>query len=116
MSRKPFRLAAAAVTALSVATLGYGGSVAMAEEGTEKGEETQASTTNKALIDASATVNLKINKFLGSATGQPNNGMEQSVDRPALQGVNFDVYQVVGVDLTTNDGWTAATALSGYTI
>ena len=41
---------------------------------------------------------------------------------PPLGGVNFDVYQVFTdsahtqkVDLTTNDGWTAAAAVNGYT-
>ena len=64
---------------------------------------------------------LSIHKYLGAATGAASNGTEQNVTLPPLAGVNFDVYQVYldaahtkPVDLTTNAGWTAASAISGH--
>jgi fimbrial isopeptide formation D2 family protein/LPXTG-motif cell wall-anchored protein len=77
----------------------------------------QENTSNKALINPDAATRLRIHKYLGAPTGQANNGTEQTITgRDPLVGVNFDVYRVVGVDLTTNAGWTAATALSGHQI
>lgn len=119
MSRRQFRLSAAAVSALAVATLCAGAPAAFADSGDpyKVNGTNQENTSNKALINGSATVQLGIHKYLGAPTGAVANGTEQSItNRDALKGVVFDVYQVGGVDLTTNAGWTAATALSGHTL
>ena len=70
------------------------------------------------LIDDTRATTLTINKYLGAPIAGPSDGTEitEGVDLPALSGVAFDVYLVEGVDLTTNDGWAAATALENYTL
>ncbi|WP_028708851.1 SpaH/EbpB family LPXTG-anchored major pilin [Propionicicella superfundia] len=118
MSRRQFRLAAAAVSALAVATLCTGAPAAFADPGDpyRVNGTSQENPGNTALINPSADVQLEIHKYLGAPTGA-GDGTEQTItDRDALQGVRFDVYRVGGVDLTTNQGWAAATALSGYQI
>lgn len=118
MSRSKFRLAAAAVSALAFCSLSIA-PAAFADLGapTKVGGVDQQNTSNPALINPTASVQLDIHKYLGAPTGGTNNGTEQTISGlPALQGVNFDVYKVGGVDLTTNAGWTAATALSNYKI
>ena len=114
MTRKPFRLAAAAVSGLAITTLAFGAPAAFADTGDQtKVDGVSQAATNPSLVNPTATVQLNIEKHLGATTGQSNNGTVQSVTTPKLQGVNFDVYQVVGVDLTTNAGWDAAAAAEG---
>lgn len=62
--------------------------------------------------------NLHLTKYLGAPTGQANDGTKLATapTLPLLQGVVFDIYEVQGINLSTNDGWTAATALQGHTI
>ncbi len=67
------------------------------------------------VIDTKQDVSLAIHKHLGPA-GTAGDGTVQSPTGAALEGVNFDVYSVDGVDLTTNAGWATATALQGRTL
>ncbi|NNM47258.1 SpaH/EbpB family LPXTG-anchored major pilin [Knoellia koreensis] len=122
MSKRSYAYAAAVLAAATL-TLAPA-TVALADTGNPYavGGVSQENTSNKALINPTATVQLSIHKYLGVQTGQPNNGTEQTVNQPPLQGVNFDVYQVFydaahtqKVDLTTNQGWTDASAITGYT-
>lgn len=72
---------------------------------------------NPSTINPNGTFELNITKYLGASTNQTNDGTKQTISgRDILQGVPFDIYQVQGVDLTTNEGWAAATALQGHTI
>ena len=62
--------------------------------------------------DPSETANLHVIKSGDPVTG-PGDGTE--LDTPPgnlIQGVEFTVKQVTGIDLTTQDGWTAASALA----
>lgn len=114
MTRKPFRLAAAAVSALAITTLGLGAPAAFADVTDQtKVNGTSQAAANPALVNPNATVQLNIEKHLGATTGQTNNGTSQTVTTPKLQGVKFDIYKVDGVDLTTNAGWTTAAAAEG---
>jgi LPXTG-motif cell wall-anchored protein len=118
MQKKSFRMAAAAIATVALAGLGIAAPMAVADTGNPYvigGVSQEAG--NKALINPLGDVRLTIHKYLGATTGQVNNGTElTSVARPALAGVDFDVYRVDGVDLTTNAGWAAATALQGHMI
>ncbi|MDO5503275.1 MAG: SpaH/EbpB family LPXTG-anchored major pilin [Actinomycetia bacterium] len=115
MRKRPYRFAAAAIAAGALLVAPAAGAFGQEPNPQETvGTESQANEANPALINAGATTQLSIHKYLGSATGQPNDGTIQTVNRPALQGVDFDVYLVEGVDLTTNAGWEAARAISGY--
>jgi LPXTG-motif cell wall-anchored protein len=67
------------------------------------------------LIDTQQDVSLAIHKHLGPA-GAAGDGTVQSPSGAALQGVDFDVYSVDGVDLKTNAGWATATALQGRSL
>lgn len=72
-------------------------------------------------VDPSATYTLTITKFLGTPTGAPSDGTAMPVaGRDALNGVDFDIYTVQAdgapVDLTTNEGWAAATNLQGVQV
>lgn len=72
---------------------------------------------NPSTINPNGTFELNVTKYLGATTGNTNDGTQQTITgRDLLQGVPFDIYKVGGVDLTTNEGWTAATALQGHTI
>lgn len=122
MSKRSYSYVAA-VFAAATLTLAPA-TVALADTGNPYavGGVSQENTVNKALINPSASVQLSIHKYLGVQTGQKNDGTEQTVTQPTLQGVNFDVYQVFydaaktqKVDLTTNQGWTDASAIHGYT-
>ena len=114
MTRKPFRLAAAVVSGLAISTMAFGAPAAFADPGdqTKVGGVSQEAD-NPSLVNPDATVQLNIEKHLGATTGQPNNGTAQTVTTPKLQGVDFDVYKVAGVDLTTNVGWDTAAAAEG---
>jgi len=93
MTRKPFRLAAAAVSAMAIMTLGLGAPAAFADVNDQtKVNGTSQAAANPALVNPDATVQLNIEKHLGATTGQQNNGTVQSVTTPKLQGVDFDVY------------------------
>lgn len=136
MSRPKFRLAAAAISALALCSLNVA-PAAFADPGNPYaigGVNQEAS--NPALVNPAGDVRLSIHKHLGAALSEAgpdgvvgteddvdlNNGTEQSVTLPKLQGVEFDVYQIYydealanPVNLTTNDGWTAASAIAMYT-
>ncbi len=111
-------------TALAVAALVSVGSASYADPGNPYlvGGVSQENTGNSALIKADATVRLSIHKHLGTpVSGLPNNGTEQTVGLPTLQGVKFDVYRITGVggaeiDPSTNAGLQTAGALSGKTL
>lgn len=69
------------------------------------------------LIDAQANTTLNVHKYLGDTTNLPANGQPvQNVPGTPLEGIAFDAYQVIGVNLTTNEGWDAARDLSGVTV
>lgn len=71
-----------------------------------------AATPN--LVDPDATGSLTIHKYEApvTPTGLPNDGTEQTVNLPALEGVGFAVYKVDTIDLTTNAGWIDASELA----
>lgn len=115
MTRKPFRLAAAAVSALAITSV-CAAPMAFADVNDQtKVDGVSQAAANPVLVNGDATVQLNIHKHLGAPTGQPNNGTVQTVNRPALQGVVFDIWRVDGIDLTTNAGWDAAAAAEGVT-
>lgn len=123
------RLSAAAAALIVAATMGFGSTAAFADDNpqvTVNGTSQEAA--NPALVNPSADVQLSIHKYLGMETNKPNNGTvlsgSDAVDtatHPALEGIDFDVYQVVKsdgtpVDLTTNAGWEEASKLLGATV
>lgn len=72
--------------------------------------------------DAAAQPSLDIHKFNGLMdSSNPNDGRQLTAAQKdnlnllgtPMAGVAFDVYPIDGVDLTTNDGWRAASALNG---
>lgn len=73
---------------------------------------------NPATIDATAATSLNVHKLLGNADATlPANGTEvNNAPGKPLSGVVFDLYQVEGVDLTTNAGWNAANDLAKLTL
>ena len=113
MNRK-FRISAAALCAAAIFGLGANVTAYAAPD--------PAPVGNAAIIDANAGVELSIHKYLGDPAGGKNDGtvVTPAPALPALNGVNFDVYEVAyadgtPIDLTTNAGWTAAAAISGHT-
>ena len=105
---RPRRRLSAAALAFALAGGGAGMALSFAPA---------AYAASASVIDTTQPVSLAIHKHLGPA-GAAGDG---TVANPAptgaaLQGVNFDVYVVNGVDLSTNAGWTAATALQGRTL
>ncbi len=126
MHKKSMRLAAAAAAAVALVGLGLSGPSAYADGNPytpyNVGGVDQQNTSNPALINPLGDVQLSIHKHLGAPTTLDNNGTPQTVTLPALQGVEFDVYQVYydsaktqPVSLLTNAGWTTASAINGYT-
>lgn len=118
MSTRHHRLAAAALSALAVGAL-FNAPMAFADPGDPYSVDgANQEAQNKALINPDADTQLQIHKYLGSESDEyANDGTEQTItDRDPLSGVVFDVYLVSPVDLTTNAGWTAATALSGRAV
>lgn len=114
MSNKKFRLAAAAVSALAVATLSMAGTAAFADDTDQtKVNGVSQAADNPALVNPDATVQLVIEKHLGAVVDADNDGTTQTISTPKLQGVNFDVYKIEGVNLATNAGWDAAAAAQG---
>ncbi|WP_194420362.1 SpaH/EbpB family LPXTG-anchored major pilin [Microbacterium abyssi] len=66
-------------------------------------------------IDATETGSLTVHKYekQDTASGLPNNGTEVTVPGyQALEGVEFTIQQVEGIDLATNAGWADANALT----
>lgn len=111
MKSKLFRLVAAAV-GLVLALLGLAAPA-------------MSAPPDDSLIDSTKSVSLTINKHQGPTVGKEvtvggvkydcsADGMvlpSQCIDlanNPAVKGAKFAVYRVVGVDLTTNDGWEKA--------
>lgn len=126
MPRTPLRATAIAFLFAVTAAAGLGAPLAYADpgdQGSVDGASQQA--PNPALIDPDATVQLSITKYLGAPTGAANDGTSLATDAPTLptlKGVDFEVYRVYTdeeraeeVDLTTNEGWAAASAITGYT-
>lgn len=69
-------------------------------------------------VDGSQQGSITVHKFErpSAATGLPNNGTELTPEQLAalkpIAGVTFTAQQVQGIDLTSNTGWTDASALS----
>jgi len=102
MKRK-YSLAAAAVSTMAFAALGLATLPASAAP----------------IITDGQTTDLVIHKYLGPVVlpHLPNDGNEVTgITLPPLDGIQFDVYKVNGVDLTTNAGWEAAASLYGCMI
>ncbi len=119
MNRKKYRLAAAAVSALAIGLLGTGAPAALADVGDpySVGGANQENSSNTALVNPNADVQLQIHKYLGLPVGTYGDGSEvNTINLPKLEGVEFNVYKVGNVDLTTNAGWQAATALYNYKV
>lgn len=94
----------AAPAMATFATTDLAGSVAMA-------------SVTDALVDPAAETSLTLHKHLGAPIAGPSNGLPVAgIDLPVVQGVVFQVYRVMDVDLTTNAGWAAANALKDYRI
>lgn len=114
MIRKSSKLGAGVAAAMLVAALGAGAyTPAFGAPGaqTTVSGASQEHTANVALVKGDASVQLTIHKFYGAAGTEPNNGTIQTINKPPLEGVPFDIYKVEGVDLTTNDGWKTAAEL-----
>lgn len=121
MNRSSWRLAATLASACLVVA-GASTAPAWADPGDPHavGGQNQE-LANTALINPEATVRLSIHKYLGVPTDTAHNGTEVSVDQPGLDGVDFDVYRVytdadhtTAVDLLTNAGWEAASAIHDH--
>jgi len=96
-----FRALALLIAALGVVMLGLGQS---------------ASAASPSLPDPTETGSINIHKFKApdSPTGLPNNGTVQpTTGLTPVPGVTFSIQQVDGINLTTNQGWQDANALSG---
>jgi len=68
------------------------------------------------LVDPNATGSITVHKFEApdTPTGLPNNGTAvDTTGLTPLPGVEFQVRQVSGIDLSTNSGWANASTLSG---
>lgn len=73
------------------------------------------------IIDTTKATTLTVFKYLGAPTGQPANGLPQTVNLPTLGGVAFDVYAVYTdsartqqLNLDTNTSWEAGAKLTGH--
>ncbi len=105
-------MAGLALTAMGAMTAAPAMAAVPAAFGTASGP----AADNVALINPTASTELLIHKILGPTTGGINNGTAQTVTGDPLQGVQFDVFKINGVDLTTNAGWTAAMDLAGVVL
>lgn len=115
------RIVGVGLAAAALCSFGSAAYASPTDPGSVGGVSQEAS--NPALVNPDATVQLNINKYLGTATGQANDGTAQSVTLPTIQGVKFNVFQVFydagrtrAVDLTTNSGMQDAGAISGHTL
>lgn len=90
----------AAVAAAAIATVGLALPANAADE------------VNPGTIDTSKTANLHIHKFeQPTAAGTEANGLPQdTTGLKPLEGIKFQVQQINGVDLKTNEGWATAAA------
>ncbi len=110
------KLSAAGLVALTL-SMGVGTACVSAAPALAAPTANPSPSVNPSTINPNGTFELNITKYLGGTTGQVADGTQQTISgRDILQGVPFDIYKVGGVDLTTNAGWTAATALEGHTI
>lgn len=100
MSRKSFRLAAAAVSAVSVFSLA-GVTLAVPALAADPAQGPAIST-----IDQAKKANLIVHKHEGPATNGTRNGTEQTLPNKGLAGAQFSVYKVM--DLKTNADWNTA--------
>lgn len=109
MTRRKFRLAAAAVSAVAIGALGVSAN-AFADPGDPYVVGgTNQEAPNRALVNPTATTQLTIHKYAGLPTGNLNDGTEQTITgRTPLAGADFAIYRVPDVNLATNAGWEAA--------
>lgn len=85
------------------------------------GLSSAASATGFPVVPPDRSGTLTVHKYAGDPTGQPNNGSPQNVTLPALEGVEFTLWQLgtsggggcTPVTLTTPAGWASVTAASG---
>lgn len=104
----PVRRLASGVGVLALALAGVIGGASMASATDQNGVPGGDDSPTKG--------SLTIHKYAGGDTEQPNNGTEQTVDRPPLGDVTFEVTQVgkldggacVALDLATPAGWADA--------
>lgn len=91
------------------------GAVAIAQENAVQQDAPKA---NPALINKDANASLTIHKRATPETQrEPGNGLENTSDLgPGLEGAEFQIYKVKGIDLTTNEGWKKATQLKAADI
>ncbi|WP_425956975.1 SpaH/EbpB family LPXTG-anchored major pilin [Xylanimonas sp. McL0601] len=75
---------------------------------------TAAADPNPALPDASKTATLTIHKHETPA-GAKGNGLETTVGSAAIEGVAFKAERIADIDLTTNEGWSEASAVTAAT-
>ncbi|WP_186324479.1 SpaH/EbpB family LPXTG-anchored major pilin [Microbacterium paludicola] len=109
--RRPIRRLASGVGVLALALAGVIGGASMAS----------ATTVGPGQPGAPDEGTLVVHKYAGSATEQSDNGTEQTVDRPPLGGVTFEVTPVgkdsgsgcVALDLGTAAGWADAQVAVG---
>ncbi|MEW6908085.1 SpaH/EbpB family LPXTG-anchored major pilin [Trueperella pyogenes] len=114
MKRNKSRAGAALAVIALLGSMGVGGlaHAAPAPKPQVTVADTDQSAANPALIKKDATTQLSIHKYLGTPVEAKNNGTIQKIEgRTPLQNVQFDLYKVENVDLTTNKGWEAAKAL-----
>lgn len=114
MKRNKSRAGAALAVIALLGSMGVGGlaHAAPASKPQVTVADKDQSAANPALIKKDATTQLSIHKYLGTPVEAKNNGTIQKIeDRTPLQNVQFDLYKVENVDLTTNKGWEAAKAL-----
>ncbi|MEW6866618.1 SpaH/EbpB family LPXTG-anchored major pilin [Trueperella pyogenes] len=114
MKRNKSRAGAALAVIALLGSMGVGGlaHAASAPKPQVTVADKDQSAANPALIKKDATTQLSIHKYLGTPVEAKNNGTIQKIeDRTPLQNVQFDLYKVENVDLTTNKGWEAAKAL-----
>ncbi|MEW6948769.1 SpaH/EbpB family LPXTG-anchored major pilin [Trueperella pyogenes] len=114
MKRNKLRAGAALAVIALLGSMGVGGlaHAASAPKPQVTVADKDQSAANPALIKKDATTQLSIHKYLGTPVEAKNNGTIQKIeDRTPLQNVQFDLYKVENVDLTTNKGWEAAKAL-----
>lgn len=111
-ARRPIRRIASGVGVLALVAAGIIGGASMASAAGQPGPGQPGAPTEGTLI---------VHKYAGSTTGQPNNGTEQTINRPPLAGVTFEITEVgknsggtcVPLDLGTAAGWTDAQAAIG---
>lgn len=114
--RKHSRAFTACISTAALVGFGAAAMAPMASAAPVGGSFAAASIAD-VLVDEDAETTLTIHKYLGAPVAPASNGTEVTdIALPTLAGVQFDVYLVEGVDLTTNAGWAAATALQAYTI